>query len=171
MSDRHSSFQDAFRLGKQYFERGRYRESIEAFKAASQLVDPFTRRYGDSQLWLVTAYQASGSTAEAIALCQQLLNHPHSEIRSQSRNLLAILQAPQLKRPQAWMTQIPDLGTLSESGPEDRRTWHGSGSGREKSVVPEPEIDSSQVRTQDSPFVWIALAGLLLVTAGIVWLG
>ncbi|MGP0128668.1 MAG: hypothetical protein ACTMUB_05210 [cyanobacterium endosymbiont of Rhopalodia musculus] len=55
---------------------------------------------GEVQMWLVTAYQAVGRLHHAITLCQTLTCHPCSDIRKQSKEILYILQAPKLKRPE-----------------------------------------------------------------------
>jgi len=168
--DVRDQFQQLYRQGKRAFEGGRYRESIECFDRARQLLDPFTRQSGDAKIWLITAHHALGQTSEAIALCQQLAKHPHSEIRRQSQNLLAILQAPRLQRPQEWMTEIPDLASLEPSDPRERRTWSGGAGGRDTDEEPDLSPPPESVPTNLSA-IWVALAAVLLLVAGTVWLG
>ena len=101
-----------YQAGKVAFERGQYRESVQHLEKASALVARNSRLGGEVQIWLVTALEAAGQTTDAIALCEQLKRHPDLETSKQARSLLYILQAPQLKRPDQWMTQIPDLATI-----------------------------------------------------------
>ncbi len=120
-------------------------------------------------MWLVTAYEAAGQTSEAIALCEQLTRHPNLETSKQGKSLLYILKAPQLKRPEEWMTKIPDLGAIAESDPKDRRGTNPTRN-RNTNELPEP-IDPSQINTKDNQFIWVALITLSLLVGGLIWFG
>ncbi|HEY9852660.1 MAG TPA: hypothetical protein V6D28_24525 [Leptolyngbyaceae cyanobacterium] len=160
-----------YQAGKSAFERGQYRQSIQHLEKASALADRNSRLGGDVQMWLVTAYEAAGQRTDAIALCKQLHNHPSLEIRKQSRRLIYILEAPQLKRPPEWLTQIPDLGAL---GDNDRKTRLGDATPVKTSPRPRPQpqpIDLSQVNTKDNLFIWIALIAVIVTLAGLAWFG
>jgi tetratricopeptide (TPR) repeat protein len=159
-------FQRKYKEGKYAFERGQYRLSIEQLEAAIKLVGNHSRLGGEAQMWLVNAYQAAGRQQEALALCQQLTTHPHSEIRRQSKDLLYIIKAPRLKRPKEWMSEIPDLNSLSESPAQYR-----GGSGKSK-IKPKPQIetiDLSQVNTKDNRFIWLGLLLTIMTLAGLFW--
>lgn len=164
-------FRTEYQAGKAAFERGQYRESVQHLEKASALVARNSRLGGEVLLWLVTAYEAAGQRTEAIALCEQLKRHPDSETSIQGRRLLYILQAPQLKRPTEWLTQIPDLGEIPDN---DTKTRLGSGTTTSNRLpqqrpVPKP-IDLSQVNTRDNQFIWVALIAIGLTLAGLVWL-
>ncbi|AFY76253.1 hypothetical protein Ple7327_0824 [Pleurocapsa sp. PCC 7327] len=170
VSDKQEQFQTEYQKGKYTFERGQYRLSVQHLEKASQLVALGSRLGGEVQIWLVTAYQAASQLQEAISLCRQLTKHPHPEIRKQSKRLLYIIEAPQLKRPREWMSEIPDLSKASES---DARSLSGSGSSttnKASSSTIEP-IDLSQVNTKDNHFIWVALVLILLLLGGVIWLG
>lgn len=158
-----------FQAGKAAFERGQYRESVQHLEKASALVSRNSRLGGEVQIWLVTAYEAAGQTQQAIALCEQLKRHPDPETSKQGKRLLYILQAPQLKRPAEWMTQIPDLGTVPDNQTQMRL---GSATTTSKSSlqqqIPEP-VDLSQVNTRDNRFTWAALIAIGLILAGLIW--
>ncbi|GAB4379084.1 MAG: hypothetical protein Kow00121_32420 [Elainellaceae cyanobacterium] len=164
---------DYFRVGQATFERGRYRESVEALEKAVELSGAYSQLGGEIQIWLVNAYQAAERHDEAIALCEQLGNHPHWKTRKQSRRLLYILKAPQLKARPEWLTQIPDLSNLEEgteqSQAASRYVATTPRSPRPKSQ-PEPEpIDLSQVNTKDNGFIWVALVAIALTIGGLIW--
>ena len=165
-SENQEKFQIQYQAGKYALERGQYRLSVERLEAAKQLVTGSSRLGGEAQIWLVTAYQAAGMCAEAIALCRQLSRHPHPEIRKQGKRLLYIIEAPQLKRPKEWMTEIPDLAALSESEPQYRRGSNAAKGKQRKSSQVEP-IDWSQVNTKDNQFIWVALFAILLILGGV----
>jgi tetratricopeptide (TPR) repeat protein len=160
-----------YQAGKLAFERGQYRESVQHLEKASALVARNSRFGGEVQTWLVTAYEAAGQKTEAIALCQQLSRHPDPEIRKQGSRLLYILQAPQLQRPQEWLTQIPDLGTLQDNEAKIRlSSGTSSTTAPQQRPTPEP-VDLSQVNTKDNKFIWIALIAIGLTLGSLIWWG
>jgi tetratricopeptide (TPR) repeat protein len=158
-----------YKVGRLAFENGQYREAIENLEKASALLARNSRLGGEVEIWLVTAYEAAGRNEEAIALCKQLQRHPHSETNKQARRLLYILQAPKLKRPSEWMTEIPDLAALSDNESKVRIAVNPSKSSARKKPA-EPEfIDLSQVNTSDNRFIWVALIAIGLVFSYLVW--
>jgi tetratricopeptide (TPR) repeat protein len=159
----------AYQAGQAAFERGQYREAIEHLAAASALAPQNSRQAGEIQIWLVTAYEAVDRKQEAIDLCQQLKQHPVSDVRQQSRQLLYILEAPKLQRPAEWLTQIPDLSSVSEA---EAKVYRGSAhpSPAKRSAPPPEAIDLSQVNTKENAFVWIGLIAVGLILAGLLWL-
>lgn len=160
-----------YEAGKAAFERGQYRSAVEHLEKSCALVARNSRLGGDVQIWLVTAYEAAGQKTEAIALCEQLKRHPHSEISKQGRRLLYILQAPQLKRPPEWLTQIPDLATLPDNEAQTRLGSAAANNTPKRQQRPEPEpVDLSQVNTRDNSFIWIALIAIALTLAGLWWM-
>lgn len=160
--------------GQAAFERGSYREAVEHFEEAVQLAKAATPLGGEIQTWLVNAYSAVGRQRDAIALCQILTRHPDLDTRKQGKNLLYILQAPQLQRPTNWMTQIPDLDELSTDGARSLGTSSYSvatkSAPRSRPKIEEPTIDPSQINRQDNGFLWAALVAVALVLGGLVWL-
>ena len=161
-----------YQSGKQAFECGQYRQSVEYLEKASALVDRNSKLGGEIQIWLVTAYQALGRTRDAISLCRSLSRHPNLETRTTSRRLLYILEAPKLETNPEWLTKIPDLSKLEDSPIENRRGANPVKSKkRPRRLKSEPEpIDWSQVQTEDNGFIWIALVGGIVVLGSLVWL-
>lgn len=157
-----------YQAGKAAFERGQYREAVQHLEKASALVPHASRLGGEMQLWLVTAYEAAGRISEAIALCEQLKRHPDSETSKQGRRLLYIMQAPQLKRPTEWLTQIPDLGALPDNEGQTRLGSRTTDKPQLPPPLPEP-VDLSQVNMRDNRFVWVALIAIGLMLGGLVW--
>ncbi len=159
-----------YQAGIVAFERGQYSSAVQHLEKASALVNRNSRTGGEVQIWLVTAYEAAGQISEAIALCEQLKRHPNLETSKQARQLLYILQAPQLKRPTEWLTQIPDLGTLPDNESQTRLgNVTANSSAKPQQRLPEP-IDLTQVNTQDNRFIWVALIAIGLILAGLFWL-
>lgn len=162
-----------YALGQAAFERGSYREAVECFEEAVTLAKAATPLGGEIQTWLVNAYSAVGRQQEAVALCQVLARHPDLDTRKQGKNLLYILQAPQLQRPTNWMTEIPDLDAIAEGG---GKNFGSSGYGtatskpRSRPQPEEPPIDPSLINRGDNGFLWASLVGIALVLGGLLWL-
>jgi tetratricopeptide (TPR) repeat protein len=159
-----------FHTGKIALENGQYREAIDNLEKASALLARNTRLGGEIDILLVTAYEAAGRTEDAIALCQQLQRHPFFETSKQAKRLLYILKAPKLRRPSEWMTEIPDLATLSENESKVRVTLKPREPANKKKPS-EPEfVDLSQVNTSDNHFIWLALIVIGLTLSYLIWL-
>lgn len=159
-----------YQSGKAAFEKGLYREAIEQLEKAIALLSRNSRLGGEVQIWLVTAYEAAGRTEEAIALCEQLKRHPHSETSKQARELHYILKAPRLQRPREWMTEIPDLNAIPDNETKIRLAVNNTKSSK-KQMPPEREfVDLTQVNTRDNRFIWMALIVIGLTLGGLFWL-
>lgn len=166
-SENQERFQTEYQLGKKAFERGNYNLSIEHLEAASKSIEPNSRLGGEAQMWLVTAYQAAGKSTQAIELCQKLLSHPYTETRKQAKRLQYIIQAPELKRPKEWMSEIPDLAKAEESESKYVANRSTSNTPKKKSFIESEPVDLDRVNTKDNQFIWIALLVILLILAGL----
>jgi len=159
-----------YQAGKDAFERGRYRESVQFLARASALATPSSSLSGEIQIWLVTAYEAAGQSPEAIALCRQLNRHPDLDTRKQSRRLLYILEAPKLNLRPEWLNQIPDLSAVSDSDPRDFRGSVSAPTKQPSDLPTSPApVDLASVNAQDNQFLWAALSVLALVIGGLIW--
>jgi tetratricopeptide (TPR) repeat protein len=158
-----------YQAGKINFENGKYREAVEELEKSSALLSRNSRLGGEVQIWLVTAYEAAGRNEEAINLCQQLQRHPFPETSKQAKRLLYILKAPKLQRPSEWMTEIPDLGAISDNESKISVTLKPRKSSRPAPAEPE-FVDLSQVNTQDNRFIWVTLIVIVLTLSYLAWL-
>lgn len=161
-TDNQEKFQQKYQAGKHALERGQYRLSIENLEAAKELVKPNSRRGGEAQIWLVTAYQAANQLEQAIALAQELITHPDTQTREQAKRILYIIKAPQLERPKEWMSEIPDLATAD---PGASRYVAAKKRSTPQLATIELEEQPNSIATQDNQFVWFAL-GLIILLFG-----
>lgn len=148
-------FQLKYQQGKSAFDSGRYRLSIENLEQACKLISLNSPLGGEVQIWLVNAYEAGGESLKALSLCEELLHHPHKETKQQAKQLLYLIKAPKLTRPQEWMIQIPDLNHLTSSSPQ----YQNASSPRK--IKPKPQIelvDLTTVNNQDNQFIWLGIA-------------
>lgn len=162
-------FQQHYQAGKEALERGQYRLSIEQLEAAKELVSSNSRRGGEAQIWLVTAYQAANKLNEAIALAQELITHPDTQTREQAQRLLYIMKAPVLERPKEWMSEIPDLSSAADQGTS---RYVAAKKRAEKPIQSDLEhLESAPTETKDNGFTWFALILIALIFSGLLWLG
>lgn len=172
-ADSLSQAQAEYAYGQAAFERGDYRRAVAHFEAGVTLAKAATPLGGEIQMWLVNAYNAVGQAQAAIALCETLTRHPDGVVRKQAKNLLYILQAPQLRRPGNWMTQIPDLGRLDDGDSFGGRTLTPTAPRPAPRRSPQPDpppLDPSQINTRDNGFLWLALGLVGLVLGGLLGL-
>ncbi|MEM8719721.1 MAG: outer membrane protein assembly factor BamD [Cyanobacteria bacterium P01_G01_bin.39] len=161
-------FHQKYQAGKQALERGQYRLSIENLEAATEVVPPNSRQGGEVQIWLVTAYQAANRLDEAIALAQELIVHPNTQTREQAQRILYIMKAPKLERPQAWMSEIPDLSTTDQGG-----SRYVSAKKKPNSPPAQLELEDEELPFTDAPdnqFIWFALILTGLIIGSLWWL-
>ena len=64
---------------------------------------------GQLRLIIVTAYMGKGDEQKAINVCQTLIHNKKESVRQQAKQLLSILDAPQLPRPSNWSVEIPKI--------------------------------------------------------------
>ena len=160
-----------YKTGKAAFENGKYREAVENLEKSSALLTRNSRFGGEVAIWLATAYEAAGRTEDAIALCEQLKRHPYPATSKEAKRLQYILQAPQLKRPEEWMTKIPDFTAIPDNESKIRLSVNPKKSSGQRTPS-EPElVDLTQVNTKDNRFITIALVAIALTFASLVWLG
>ena len=161
-----------YQTGKAAFERGQYRQSVQSLEKAASLIERNTAFGGEVQIWLITAYEATGQREEAIALCEKISRHPDYETRKQGKRLLYILKAPLLRTRPEWLTKIPDLTALDESERSKGSTNYPAPAKPPARLQPQPisePIDLSQVNTQDNGFVWVALVAIALTLGSLLW--
>ncbi len=157
--------------GQTAFENGNYRQAVDYLEAAIGETETKSKLGGEMQLWLVTAYEASGDLSKAIELCAQLTRHPRLETRQESKRILYILQAPELNRKDEWIIEIPDLQEIEENP----NAKGGGGSQRKSRPVrvrpmpPPKPIDPSQIETKDNGFLKVLLVLAILAIGGLYW--
>ncbi|MDJ0746944.1 MAG: tetratricopeptide repeat protein [Xenococcaceae cyanobacterium MO_167.B27] len=156
-----------YQAGKNALERGKYRQSVENLEKALEIVGFVSRLGGETQMLLITAYQAMGNQEKAIALCQELTTHPNGITSKKAVEVLYIIQAPELKRPESWMSKIPDMSQNDTTTPQ-YVTARKSPKRHPPKI--EPEIDLSQVETEDNKFLWFALILTAITCGGLIWL-
>ena len=96
-------------------ERGDYGQCLELLTPLAEarpLPDPEGARV---RLLMVTALMGQGQDQEALTICQLLSRSGEPQLRQQARQLLTILEAPSLDRPERWSMRLPPL-SIQASG-------------------------------------------------------
>lgn len=163
------SFQQKYQAGKQALERGQYRQSIEYLEIAKELVPANSRRGGETQVWLVTAYQAANQIEQAIALAQELITHPDLQTREQAQRILYIMKAPKLERPKEWMSEIPDLAKTDQGVSRYVAAPKKSASQIESIELQYSESKPTEIK--DNGFIWFGVILITLIFGGLFYLG
>ena len=164
------NFDTEYQSGQIAFERGEYRQAVGYFLAAIAQVQPNTKIGGEIQIWLATAYEAAGQISEAKALCQKLCNHPNLDTRQASKQMLYIMQAPELTRREEWLIKIPDLSHLEDAegnfAVNNTPMLPPKAKDRSLDEIYAP-VDLTQVNTKDNGFIAIALIFTVLTLVGL----
>lgn len=85
--------------GNKALKMQRFAEAVSALEAYCHGTNPSDTDYAQAQMWLVKAYKGNEQKQEAIALCQQLLNHDKEYVQTWAKQFLqtlapeAVLQA------------------------------------------------------------------------------
>ena len=90
-------------------ERGDYGQSLQLLEALAEqhpLMSPDGPRL---RLLMVTALMGQGQDDQALSTCRLLMSCSDPNLRQQARQLLTILEAPSLERPERWSIRLPKL--------------------------------------------------------------
>lgn len=154
----------AARRALDHGEYGRVLRTLEP------LVERFPARTPEGaqlQLLLATAWMGQGQTQQAIACCQRIRGCGDAVVRAQARDLLAVLEAPELRRPREWSLTLPPLG---EAPPLEGRV---KAMGRRRSrpaaeEPPPPPVGPTRAPVGFALVVLAVLAALAFLLGGCV---
>ncbi len=88
-------------------ERGDYNQCLKFLEPLSQEYPLPTQEGARIRILMITAWMGKGNDQEAIAICRLLSKTKDPSVRQQAKQLLTILEAPNLPRPSDWSIQIP----------------------------------------------------------------
>ena len=86
---------------------------LEEFSTKHPLSDKEASRI---KMLMITAWMGKGEDRKALNTCRLLSKSKDNEIRQQAKQLLSILEAPSLPRPENWSIQIPKIEANSITG-------------------------------------------------------
>tara|TARA_B100000214_G_scaffold374348_1_gene356821 strand:- start:1196 stop:1675 length:480 start_codon:yes stop_codon:yes gene_type:complete len=94
---------------------GDYRLCIEILETIQSKVDVNTKQGEKIRIIIITALMGQGDDEKATELCRSLTKATDPEIRMQAKQLISILEAPSLPRPESWSLKIPKIDVESDS--------------------------------------------------------
>ena len=142
-------------------ERGDYGQCLELLAPLAEarpLPDPEGSRI---RLLMVTALMGQGREQDAVSTCQLLSRAGDPDLRLQARQLLSILEAPSLERPERWSMRLPELklnATGSAAPPAVSRRR------RSRKPAPPPPPPTGPTQAPALGFALVVAAVLLGVT-------
>jgi tetratricopeptide (TPR) repeat protein len=142
------------------FECGDYLAAIAKLEQAKQMAELNSSDDGEVQIWLANAYDAIGRTAEAIAICEKLKNHPERQIRKSAAFIQEIISAPKLSPIEDGKLSIPSLS----NNPSDRWQYQTKPKDKPK-LIPLPVSTTTKYQKIDQ------FAFLLGIAIALIWLG
>ena len=105
-------------------ERGDYGQALELLGPLAE-VHPLNSSEGPQiRLLMITALMGQGQDDQAIKMCRLLSRCRDASMRQQAKQLLTILEAPSLERPERWSMRMPELemnATGSGAAPRAQR--------------------------------------------------
>ena len=158
---------DPLATARRALDHGAYGQVIRELEPLVEQYPPITPVGAQLQLLMATAWLGQGQSQQAIACCQRVRACTDGAVRAQARDLLAVLEAPVLRRPREWSLTLPPLG---EAPPLEGRV---KGMGRRRSrpqadEPPPPPVGPTRAPLGFALVVLAVLAGLAFLLGGCV---
>ena len=97
-------------------QRGDYGLCLEVLKPLAKS-HPLPGVKGSKiRMLMVTAFMGQGEEQKAISTCRRLLHCKDPQLRQRSKQLLSVLEAPSLQRPENWSIKLPVFELTSFNG-------------------------------------------------------
>ena len=148
-------------------ERGDYGQCLELLVPMAE-AHPLPDREGARvRLLMVTAWMGQGRDEEAVATCRLLSRLGEPELRQQARQLLTILEAPSLERPERWSMRLPSLA-IQASGDAAPTTARRRRSRKPAPPPPPPTGPTQPPALGFAVLVTVVLLAMTLLLSGCV---
>ena len=147
---------DPLAQARTLLERGEYGKVLRLLEPLLPEHAPASAIGAGMRLLMATALMGQGHTDRAADCCRSLRSCVDPDLRAQARDLLMVLEAPELQRPREWSLTMPELpiGQSLEGTATPLRRRRAPG------PPPPPPLPVGPTRT---PSGFVALAGVLLV--------
>ena len=104
-----SNIASAIKTAEVALDKGDYNFCIKIVEPLLLSYPAETKIGGQLRLLIVTAYMGKSDEKKAISICQKLTRNQKESVRQQAKQLLSILEAPNLPRPSNWSVEIPKI--------------------------------------------------------------
>ena len=98
-------------------DRGDYELCLSFLEPLSKKYPIGTQEGAKIRMLMITAWMGQGDDEKAITTCKLLTKTPDPQIRQEAKQLISILEAPNLPRPKDWSIQIPNIVLETNSFP------------------------------------------------------
>jgi hypothetical protein len=129
---------DPLARARRALDHGDYGQVLRQLEPLVEQYPPATATGAQLQLLMATAWMGQGQNQRAIACCQRIRSCGDGAVRSQARDLLAVLEAPALRRPREWSLTLPALGEAPPLEGRLKASGRRRGRGRAKPEEPPP---------------------------------
>ena len=149
----------AVEKAKAALERGDYRQCLTFLEPLTKIYPLSSQGGGEIRMLMITAWMGQGDDQKAIATCKLLTKTKDPEIRQQAKQLISILEAPNLPRPENWSIQIPHINLK-------QGTWANKSANRTKDLS-KPSFNhppTGPTKAFDLTFSIIAIVILIILT-------
>lgn len=145
-------------------ERGDYGQCIALLEPLAEVTPIRDSQGAEIRMLLVTAWMGKGDENKALSTCRLLTRCKDPELRNRARQLLDVLEAPSLARPESWSIQIPTLEMDPSVGQRPKLL------SRRKLPPPPPSPPTGPTRAPAGFAVLVitVLVGLTLLLSGCV---
>ena len=148
-------------------ERGDYGQGLELLLPLAEQ-HPLNSPEGPGlRLLMITAWMGQGQDEKAIATCRLLSRCRDPKLRQQAKQLLGVLEAPSLDRPERWSMRMPQL-ELNGSGSGQTSTMRRRRSRRPEPPPPPPTGPTRSPAAGFAVLVMAVLLGITLLLSGCV---
>ncbi len=101
-------------IAERALERGDYQKCLYYLEEVAKNIHPSSQEGAKIRLLMITALIGKGENKQAIELCHTLAKQENHTYRQQAQDIISILDAPILSKPENWSVKIPALkGTSS----------------------------------------------------------
>ncbi len=98
---------NSLEIAKVALEKGEYKKCLLSLSSLLENMPLLSKDGGQIGILMITALIGQGDNEKAISICKVLLKHNNDLIRQQAKQLIVILNSPELARPKEWSVKIP----------------------------------------------------------------
>ena len=150
-----------------HLERGDYGQALELLTPLAETHPIATPEGSQVRLLMITSWMGQGQDDQALTMARALSRGGDMEMRQQAKQLVVILDAPSLERPESWTMQLPALEVTATGGSPPA----ASSQRRSRKPKPPPPPPTGPTKGPGVGFAVVVvavLAGLTLLLSGCV---
>ena len=127
-----------------HLERGDYGQALELLTPLAETHPIATPEGSQVRLLMITSWMGQGQDDQALTMARALSRGGDMEMRQQAKQLVVILDAPSLERPESWTMQLPALEVTATGGSPLRRSANAAPENQNHQRHPLPDPQRAQ---------------------------